>query len=419
MSRFSGRRFAAKVSAIGSYTLITCLVLATASTVVMAQAGQLDPSFGTNGIFSTTFSNSAPFATSVALQSDGKIIVGGEAGNPGIVVRLNTNGTLDTSFGTGGVVSIQYADVENFTVGVAVQSDGKILAVGTGLPQGGHLVRLNTDGSTDTTFGDNGSVFLELTPSFLALQPNGMILVNAGPGFEQAPTLSRYTSAGQIDTTFGNGGSAPLLVAAATIALQSDGKILLGSGGTVGVIPSSGSLARYNTNGSIDTVFGVQGQVSDLAGAEAVGVQSNGQVVTAGAVVSNVSLSGNGAGFGVDSYFTSGFPIFLFGTHGGSVTPFPNFLTSNATSMVVQPNNYIVAAGQAAVNADSSVFALARYVPTGVLDNTFGTGGLVTTSFGSDTTASIAALALQSDGKIVAVGQASNGGFVVARYLGQ
>jgi len=204
-----------------------------------------------------------------------------------------------------------------------------------------------------------------------------------------------------------------------SIALQTDGKILVGSGTLFVPAASSGTLSRYNLNGSTDTIFGIQGQVADLAGPVAIGVQSNGQIVSAGTIVSSLSLSGNGTGFGLTGYFSTGFPVFLFGTHGGEITPFPGFANSGASSMAIQPNNFIVAAGQAAANANSSVFALARYIPNGLLDNTFGTGGLVTTNFGNGTAASIAAIALQSDGKIVAVGQASNSGFVVARYLGQ
>lgn len=398
--------------------LIVCLVLAMVPASAMAQAGQLDTSFGTNGIFATTFSNSAPFATCVALQSNGQIIVGGEAGNPGIIVRLNTNGTIDNSFGANGVVSIRFRDVENFTIAVAVQpADQKILAIGSGLPGGGQLIRLNTDGSMDTSFGENGSVFLTATPSVLALQSDGKILINGASG-SNTPVLIRYTSAGQIDTTFGSGGMAPVFAGSAAIALQSNGQILIGSGSPVGLNGASSSLSRYNTDGSVDTFFGVQGQIADLVGPAAIGVQSNGQIITAGTITSGLSLSGNSTGFGLTGSFPTGFPDILFGTRGGAVTPFPNLSMTGASSLAIQTNNFIVAAGSAGTSVDSTEFALARYAPTGQLDNSFGSGGLVTTSFGSGTTASIAAIALQSDGKIVAVGQASNSGFVVARYLG-
>jgi uncharacterized delta-60 repeat protein len=391
--------------------LVACLVLAAAPSIALAQAGQLDSSFGTNGIFSSTFNSSSPvFATSVALQGDGKIVVGGEAGNPGIVLRLNSNGTLDTSFASAGVFSIRFRDVQNLTVGVAVQPDGKILAVGTGLPQGGQLIRLNSNGSLDSAFGSGGSVALALTPAVLALQPDGNILVGGAIEGQSTRVMMRFTSTGQVDTAFGSGGTAALVADVNAIALQSDGKILIGG--------AAQSLTRYNTNGSLDTTFGIGGQVSDLAGPGAVALQSNGQIITAGSITSSLVQPTNGTGFGLTAYFPSGFPTFLFGTHGGAITPFPGFPTAGATSMAIQTNNFIVAGGQAAVSPSSSVFAVARYVPGGQLDNSFGSGGLVTTGFGNGTSAGIAAIVLQSDGKIVAVGQSSSNGLVVARYLG-
>ncbi len=394
---------AAKLSRV-----LTCVVLlAAASTAALAQAGRLDASFGNNGIFASNFNNDSPvFATSVALQSDGKIIVGGEAGNPGIIVRLNTNGTLDTSFASSGVFSIRFRDVQNFTVGVAVQSDGKILAVGTGLPQGGQLIRLNTNGSLDTSFGTAGSVSLTLTPAALALQSDGKIILTGAIAGQGTRVMTRFTAEGQVDNSFGNGGTVGLVGGAGPIALQTDGKILV----------ASTPLSRYNTDGSLDTIFGINGQVSDLAGPAAAAVQSNGQIVTAGSITSSTSPSGTVTGIGLTAVFPTGFPIFLFGIHGGTVTPFQGFGSASASSMAIQPNNFIVAAGTASSSAQNSVFALARYIPSGQLDNSFGSGGKVTTSLGN-TTAGISAIALQSDGKIVAVGTAA-GNLVVARYLG-
>ena len=412
-SPFANFRFA------GLSRALAAVIIAALPLVAGAQAGQLDTSFGTNGIFANNFGQtSLIFATSVALQSNGQIIVGGEAGNPGIIVRLNANGTIDTSFGANGVVSVRFRDIDNFTVGVAVQTDGKIVVAGTGVPGGGQLLRLNTDGSMDTSFGNNGSIFLNASPTVLLLQPDGKIIISGAVGSNGQRVLMRYTTAGQIDTGFGSGGSAPMVSNVLAAALQPDGKILVGSGPFFVPATSSGTLVRYNADGSIDTIFGVQGQVSDLVGPAGIGVQSNGQIVTAGTVTSGVSLSGDTTGFGLTSYFpATGFPIFLFGTHGGAITPFPNLPMTGASSLAIQTNNFIVAAGTAGTSPSSSEFGLARYAPNGQLDNSFGTGGLVTTSFGNGT-ASIAAIVLQGDGKIVAVGQASNSGLVVARYLG-
>jgi uncharacterized delta-60 repeat protein len=397
---------------------LTFLALVTVATLAAAQAGQLDSSFGNNGIFASNFgSSSLVFGTSIALQSDGKIVVGGEAGNPGIVVRLNGNGTVDTGFGTSGVVSIRFRDVQNITVGVAIQASQRIVVVGTGLPGGGQLIRLNTDGSVDTSFGNGGSVALGVTPQTLALQPDDKVVVAGRGGGSLIATMTRYTADGQVDSTFGSGGTAPLVAGAAAIAFQADGKILAASGSSGFSAATSGSIVRYNTDGSLDTIFGINGQVSDLAGPAAVALQSNGQIVTAGSVTSSVSLSASVTGFGLTEFFPTGFPTFLFGTHGGAITPFPNFGSAAASSMVIQSNGFIVAAGNASSSPQNSVFALARYVPTGQLDTSFGMGGRVTTSFGNNTAATISAIVLQSDGKIVAVGTAG-GNIAVARYLG-
>ena len=118
----------------------------------------------------------------------------------------------------------------------------------------------------------------------------------------------------------------------------------------------------------------------------------------------------------------NGTPDATFGSHGGVVSAFPGFQTANAFALLIQSNADIVAAGAATNGSGSTAtgsFALARYLTSGQLDTSFGSGGLVTTNFGSGTSASIAALVLQTDGKIVAAGNSSQGNFIVARYLAQ
>jgi uncharacterized delta-60 repeat protein len=400
--------------------VVLAVVFAAASTLALAQAGQLDPTFASGGIFSDGF-NGAGFATTVALQSNGQVVVGGQINELGGVIRLNTNGTLDNNFGTKGVVTIQFADVEGIVTGMAIQSNGRILVVGTGLPQGGSIVRLNTNGSIDTTFGTNGVVSLTITPGILALQPNGEILVTGqfpGTTFSVMQQMQLYQSNGQLDTTFGTGGTAPLVDSASAIALQANGQIVISNGST---------SARYNADGSLDATFGVSGQASTVEAAAAVALQANGSIVTAGTITSQLSLSGNSTGFGVTRLSSKGKVDATFGTHGGALTTFPDANTSGATSIVIQPNGEILVGGAAGNTTDfgthlAQSFALARYLPTGKLDATFGAGGLVTTSAGF----SISALALQSDGKILAVGGSSplasgvsSGNLIVVRYMGQ
>ena len=394
--------------------MIMYLVLASTSTIAAAQAGQLDSTFASNGIFFSSGTTS----TTVALQSNGQIVVGGSSGEDGAVIRLNTNGTLDKNFGTGGTVLLKFADINSVVTGMAVQSDGKILVVGTGLPQGGSIMRLNTDGSIDSSFGTNGSTALTSTPGLLVLLASGEFLVTTTTPGTINSMIQRFESNGALDASFGTGGSAPISGNTA-IALESNGKILLTS---VALGPGNASISRYNANGSLDGKFGVTGQTATLNGA-AVAVQGNG-IVSVGTVVSQLALGGNSTGFGVQRFNSNGMVEAKFGTRGGVMTTFPNSPATGATAVLIQPNGDIVAGGEAGTSTPFGSdlvesFALARYLSNGQLDNSFGTGGLVTTSFGSSAQAKIVALALQSDGKIVAVGNNQGIGLIVARYLGQ
>jgi uncharacterized delta-60 repeat protein len=207
--------------------LLACAALIVSSSPAMAQAGKLDTTFGIRGVFTDTSGGSG---TAVALQSDGKIVVGGEIGAEAAVMRLNTNGTLDSTFGRGGAVSISFpGDIFDGAqiIGLAVQGDGKIVAGISNFNQGFGpmfiLARLNVNGSLDTAFGSGGIVETQVGPSggsfgavasVLALQPDGKILL-AGQNSEPtgaSGAIARYDTNGQLDDTFGSGGiAAPLL----------------------------------------------------------------------------------------------------------------------------------------------------------------------------------------------------------------
>src|SRR4029077_398480 len=170
--------------------LLACAALIVSSSPAMAQAGKLDPTFGVGGVFT----NSAGIlGTVVALQSNGKIVVGGQISPEAAVVRLNANGTLDSTFGSGGTVSISFPG-DDFggaqVIGLAIQSDGKIVTAISNFEQGFAplfiLARLNVNGSLDTTFGSGGFVETQVgssggsfgaIASVLALQPDGKMVL--------------------------------------------------------------------------------------------------------------------------------------------------------------------------------------------------------------------------------------------------
>jgi len=383
-------------------------------------------------------------ADAVALQSDGKIVVAGEISSEAGVLRLNINGTLDSSFGTGGMVIINVPSGLGGGVqiiGVAIQIDGKIVAGISTINSDGSesfsLARLNQNGSLDGGFGSAGIVTTfpfgqQRSPTVLALQPDGRILL-AGDG-----VMARYNSTGQLDSTFGSGGLAVLtFFSIRAIALQPNGQILIGGGGPARdafppgtqTLSVAGLIARYNPNGNLDSSFGGTGQVASLAPVSAIALLADGRILVAGGITSRLSSAGNDTGFGLVRYNPNGSIDLTFGRRGVVITDFGQTAPlAEAFALVLQSNGEIISAGVAAQKSigfhpAQSSFALARYTSIGLLDTSFGSTGKVTTAFGSNT-ASISALVLQPDGKIVVAGnsganvqQSFVNNIVVARYL--
>jgi uncharacterized delta-60 repeat protein len=386
----------------------------------LLSAGQLDTTFNPSGsppgTVSTVFSknlNSGDYA--VALQSDGRIVAAGYGYNPKSpnvsyfeLARYNTDGSLDSAFGSGGKVSTKMgAYVEGRAV--AIQSDGKILEAG-GLNNNWVIVRYNANGTLDTTFGGSGQV----SPVFaqqvggdnsatsLALETvNGVTKIVAagwisiGSTGEDAFALARLNLDGTLDTTFGTGGEVVTDVtsgddAILAAAIQSDGKIVA-AGETRPGQTYQFAVARYNLDGTLDTTFNGTGVVQTAIGggpvAEAVAIQSDGRIIVGGD-------SGNLA-----RYTPGGALDSTFGQGGVETTG-----AGNIYGLSIQSNGKIVAAtaGQ----------TLARFNTDGSLDTTFGSGGYASSApFGGR------AVQLQSDGKIVVAGP-NGGAFGVARYQG-
>ena len=277
--------------------------------------GSLDTSFGNGGIVTTNFPEGS-YASSVALQADGKIIaagtvfvdfiIGDQSDTDFALARYNQHGTLDASFGNGGLVSTDFFAMEDDAFSVLIQPDGKIVAVGSANNPATYYdfaaVRYLSNGTIDTTFGVAGKVSTDFGDQNFdrahsaALQPDGRI-VAAGfaisqNGGVQNFAVARYTSNGLLDTTFSRDGITQIdfgncCQSAYQVLLQSDGKII-----TVGYANTEDSdsdflLARLNPRGSLDTTFGVGGKVrtsfGDLnGGANGAILQSDGKIVAVG-----------------------------------------------------------------------------------------------------------------------------------------
>jgi uncharacterized delta-60 repeat protein len=223
--------------------------------------------------------------------------------------------------------------------------------------------------------------------------------------------MARYETNGQLDSTFGIDGVALLVSRSVTgMALQPTGKILIASGGTPFLLTSSstGAVARYNSNGSLDTTFGSAGQAACLPPGTAIVVQGDGKIVVAGTITSRLVVPPEPiqTGFGLIRLGVNGSLDTSFGAHGAVITGFGSTEPSTTANVLALETNWdIVAAGVAGKigfngnQEQPSVFALARYSTAGSLDSTFGSKGLVTTAFGSSS-AFISATAVRVMGKL-------------------
>jgi uncharacterized delta-60 repeat protein len=357
------------------------LPMLTRAMIYIERSGILDPSFSDGGLVLTNLTAGDDEGVAMAVQRDGKLLVGGEVGDEDsndldlAVARYNLDGSLDTTFGNNGWVRTDLNDLNDAASDVIVQPDGKILL--SGASSGDFtLVRYNSDGSLDTTFGVYGWV---------------------------------RTDCGSVEDE------------SKAIAYQpEDGKIVV-AGYALDVDQYNFALVRYNADGSLDTDFGVNGLVTtDLTGdqdqVQALVIQPDGKIVVAGSVRRD---SPNYRDFGLVRYMPDGTEDDSFGINGRVITDI-NGGRDFAYAITLQPDGKIVVAGTAQEGAEGDYeFALARYTPTGYLDTSFSSDGKVTTDFngGDDETY---AVTLQPDGKVIAAGFAFNGlnlDFAVVRYM--
>jgi uncharacterized delta-60 repeat protein len=253
--------------------------------------GSKDTSFDIGSGPTVTGFFSFPSVNSVKVQSNGKILVGGtfstfNGSTQGSLIRLNTDGSRDTSFDIGSGFGDVFGD-EGTVYSCAVQSDGKILAGGyfstfSGESQN-YLIRLNSDGSKDTSF-DIGDGFNSLIES-IAIQSDGKILVGGAfttfSGSSQNH-LIRLNSDGSKDETFdiGTGDNGIFW----SLKIQSDGKILVGGQFTQFNGSSQNALIRLNSDGSKDTSFDIGSGFFSSGGAriKSIGIKTDGTILAGG-----------------------------------------------------------------------------------------------------------------------------------------
>ena len=419
--------------------LINLLLLTAFATASNSQPGTLDRSFSADGkIISETYRGN--YCNSTAIQADGKIIVAGSGGYDNIggflLARYNSDGTIDNSFGNQGRSIIGFSEDGEYIESIAILPDGKILAAGWFGSYGSidiALLQYNPNGSLDSSFGINGIVITDIARFDyiydMALQPDGKIVV-AGDrvkdeNFDTETSFTvRYMPNGSLDNSFGKRGIVITTYKSNTeiksVAVQPEGKIIIG--GIYWGVAHEYMLVRYRTDGSIDSSFGVNGiarlsfgyDLGDYSELFDIAVQADGKIIATGTngvfeyhlVVAR--FTANGA---VDSSFGGG---------KGYTSSFFEEGISYGSTVLIQEDGKILVAGDYHYDVISS-FALLRLTETGLIDSSFGENGITLTSFENASGVTSHDALLQTDGKVVQVGNVIQGippyyYYAIARY---
>jgi len=396
--------------------------------------GSLDNTFGSGGKVITPVRTHDAVANSVAIQSDGKIVTAGwnydGIYDNFILVRYNTDGTLDNSFGTGGIVITDLSSPTE-AYSLVIQNDGKIIIAGSDELSASFdfiVVRYNTDGTLDNSFGTAGVTTIDINGHedrafSLALQGKKIVAAGEssnGSNFDFA--LVRLDSNGVLDNTFGTAGKVITSISSSddkanSILIQPNGSIVV-AGSSWNGSNYDFTVVRYTANGALDNSFGTNGiAITDIANSDnfaySVALQNDGKIVITG------NSGASNGDFVTVRYNTNGTPDNNFGTGGKVITDF-NGTNDEPYAVAIQADGKIVVAGFTLIASSNLDFALARLNTDGTPDNTFGTGGKVTTAIGTANDWATS-MAIQSDGKIVVAGYVDDGAgtddVAVVRYF--
>ena len=338
-------------------------------------------------------------------------------------------GTPDGEFGTEGIVATDFNDSTDYGTSLIIHPDGKIIVAGyahNGTDQDIALVRYNSDGTQDATFGEEGKIVTAIGSAddcctAAIRQPDGKLLLTGrtynGPDYD-IPVI-RYLPDGELDNTFGTDGITTIDIGndfAKAIALQQDGKILV-AGYTITSSVNELIVLRLNTDGTPDSSFHDVGYLTTIAGesgnyAYSMALQQDEKIVVAG-----LSNHDTCSSLTIVRYLPDGIPDSTFDEDGILVMPV-GINNDRGNSVIIQPDQKILVFGDASFSDQLNIF-LARFTTDGLPDNTFGENGVVSTSYGDSNSGAFAGM-LQPDGKIIAAGYVSNDetmlDFAMVRY---
>lgn len=379
------RIFTKLKSFISSFLLFT--------TPLFAQDGVLDKSFGNNGIATTDLNNLHDGFTAMALQDDDKIILLGRTGTgipEAVIIRYNEDGSIDSTFGSNGIVSTPLAGAQ--LNAVKVQNDGKILVAGSF--QNDFLVsRFTTDGQLDTAFGTNGIVITDYFKNIVGssqdrincinLQNDGKILVGGYAKYysDYPYAIARYNIDGSLDTSFGLGGKtivnhdfnlASGYKEIYDLAVTPEGKIYaVGETSNFWTVKTTNqTIARFNSDGTSDLSLGGTGEhyfeLSDKSSFKAVKLQDDGKLVLAGNLGVTLTITRMNENGDLDTTFSN----------DGRDSPKIGSSATFSRSVSIQPDGKIIVSGSMFGALSYYQPVIIRYLSNGKLDTTFSDNGI-------------------------------------------
>lgn len=356
--------------------------------------GSLDQSFGVGGfVDDAAHGGHLTYLNAVAIQTDGKIVAAGyfyESGgcmrDQSWIVRYNADGSRDTTFGGDGAIEYGYlwvnsCPLNSYHHGLAIQNNGKIVAAGSAKNASSNFdfaaMRLNADGTLDASFNLDGTATFPIGTGndiayAAAIHSNTGKIVLAGYSYKSSTSndfaMVMLNSQGLYDLSFGNGGKITTDFVgnddrANAVAFQTDGKIIAAgqqSNASTGV---DFALARYNSNGTLDSSFGTGGKVKTVFGAfydiaYGINVRADGKIVAAGY---GRDWSDMNANFAVARYNANGTLDTSFSGDGKQTADFSGF-NDYGRAVAIQTDGKIVVAGYA-FNGTENDIALVRYLP--------------------------------------------------------
>ena len=397
-----------------------------------SSSSSVDTGFGTSGKVLTAVDSANVNGNAMVIQPDDLVIVAGsketDAGGNIVLARYSSDGALDAAFGLRGIVTTPIGGIKDSANAVVLQPDGKIIIAGytwDGSDYRFALARYASSGVLDPSFGAGGIVItsgvdgVDELAYAVALQTDGKIVVAGYSGIDNHSfALARYTSDGRLDTTFGVGGKVTTAVAsdpvddlAYAVKILSDGKILVAGMSYEGKYKFA--VVRYTTAGAVDTTFGVNGIVttavgSDGSGAYSLAINGSGAIFAAG-----YANNGTSDVFALVKYTSNGNLDISFGSGGIVVKDF-GASGAIAYAILLKTDGKILIAGyNDNFEPDSETptgldFAMAAYNPDGSPDTSLAPGGEITTSIG-DNVAFATAVGLQQNGCIILSGCATEG----------